>query len=167
MGELREGMIEPSGSYPLGYSEDEAHRLATQAAFFEDLTGDVFQRAGIGMGMQVLDLGCGVGDVSFLAAGMVGAAGTVLGIDRNASSIQTARHRAMGLGLSNVQFEVSDLDTFADNGRRFDALIGRLVLLYLPDPAAYLHNGGSPQSAAVGGARRLSIRSGDGYRHIG
>jgi ubiquinone/menaquinone biosynthesis C-methylase UbiE len=62
--------------------------LATQAAFFEDLTGDVFQRAGIGMGMQVLDLGCGVGDVSFLAAGMVGAAGTVLGIDRNASSIQ-------------------------------------------------------------------------------
>ena len=40
MGELREGMIEPSGSYPLGYSEDEAHRLATQAAFFEDLTGE-------------------------------------------------------------------------------------------------------------------------------
>jgi cyclopropane fatty-acyl-phospholipid synthase-like methyltransferase len=105
-------MIEPSGRYPLGYSEDESHRLAAQAAFFEDLTGDVFQRAGIGMGMQVLDLGCGVGDVSFLAAGMVGGAGAVLGIDRNASSIETARHRAMGLGLSNVQFEVSELDAF-------------------------------------------------------
>jgi ubiquinone/menaquinone biosynthesis C-methylase UbiE len=89
------------------------------------------------MGMHVLDLGCGVGDVSFLAAGMVGAAGTVLGIDRNASSIETARRRAMGLGLGNVQFEVSELDAFADNGR-IDALIGRLVLLYLPDPAATL-----------------------------
>src|SRR6516162_6745059 len=125
-------MIEPSDKYPLGYTEDEARRLAVQAAFIQDLTGDVFRRAGIGPGMHVLDLGCGVGDVSFLAAGMVGSAGTVLGIDRNASSIETARHRAIGLGLSNVQFEVSELDTFADNGRTFDALIGRLVLLYLP-----------------------------------
>ena len=131
-------MTEPSSSYPLGYTEDEAHRLAAQAAFFEDLTRDVFQRAGIGLGMHLLDLGCGVGDVSFLAAGLVGTAGTVLGIDRNGSSIEAARHRAMDLGLSNVQFEVSELDTFADNGRRFDALIGRLVLLYLPDPAATL-----------------------------
>jgi ubiquinone/menaquinone biosynthesis C-methylase UbiE len=138
IGELREGMIEPSSGYPLGYTEDEARRLAAQAAFFEDLTGDVFRRAGIGVGMHVLDLGCGVGDVSFLAAGMVGATGTVLGVDRNASSIETARNRAMGLGLSNVQFEVSELDTFDDAGRTFDALIGRLVLLYLPDPATTL-----------------------------
>ena len=131
-------MTEPSISYPLGYTEDEARRLTAQAALFEDLTGDVFRRAGIGVGMYVLDLGCGVGDVSFLAAGMVGASGAVLGIDRNASSIETARRRAMALGLSNVQFEVSELDTFDDHGRRFDALIGRLVLLYLPDPAATL-----------------------------
>jgi SAM-dependent methyltransferase len=115
-------MIEPSSGYPLGYTEDEARRLATQATFFEDLTADVFRRAGIGVGMHVLDLGCGVGDVSFLAAGMVGATGAVLGVDRNAPSIETARNRAIGLGLSNVQF----------------ALIGRLVLLYLPDPATTL-----------------------------
>jgi len=131
-------MTERSSNYPLGYTEDEARRLAAQAAFFEDLTGDVFRRAGIGVGMHILDLGCGVGDVSFLAAGMVGATGAVLGIDRNASSIETARRRAMTLGQSNVQFEVSELDTFEDGGRRFDALIGRLVLLYLPDPVATL-----------------------------
>jgi cyclopropane fatty-acyl-phospholipid synthase-like methyltransferase len=53
--------------YALGYSEDEAHRLTRQAAFFEDLTADVLRRAGIGPGMHVLDLGCGVGDVSLLA----------------------------------------------------------------------------------------------------
>jgi cyclopropane fatty-acyl-phospholipid synthase-like methyltransferase len=62
-------MSEPNSSYPLGYSEDEARRLAAQGAFFEDLTGDVLHRAGIGPGMHVLDLGCGVGDVSFLAGG--------------------------------------------------------------------------------------------------
>jgi ubiquinone/menaquinone biosynthesis C-methylase UbiE len=131
-------MKQPITSYPLGYTEDEARRLAAQAAYLEDLAGDVLRRAGLGAGMQVLDLGCGLGDISFLAARMVGAAGTVLGIDRNASSIETARHRAVGLGVSNVQFEVSEVDTFSDGGRRFDALIGRLVLLYLPDPAATL-----------------------------
>ena len=66
-------MSEPNSRYPLGYSEEEARRLAAQGAFFEDLTGDVLHRAGIGPGMHVLDLGCGVGDVSFLAGGMVGA----------------------------------------------------------------------------------------------
>jgi ubiquinone/menaquinone biosynthesis C-methylase UbiE len=131
-------MTESSSSYPLGYTEDEARRLAAQSAFYEDLTADVFRRAGIGGGMHVLDLGCGVGDVSFLAAGMVGASGTVLGIDRNASSIETARRRATSLGLSNVRFETSELDTFDGDGGRFDALIGRLVLLFLPDPAATL-----------------------------
>jgi ubiquinone/menaquinone biosynthesis C-methylase UbiE len=79
-----------------------------------------------------------VGDVSFLTGGMVGANGTVLGIDRNASSIEKARHRAMALGLSNVRFEVSELETFDNERQKFDALIGRLVLLYLPDPVATL-----------------------------
>jgi hypothetical protein len=36
-----------SSSYPLGYTENEARRLAGQAAHFEDLTADVFKRAGI------------------------------------------------------------------------------------------------------------------------
>ena len=46
-------MSEPNSSYPLGYSEDEARRLAAQGAFFEDLTGDVLRRAGIGPGGRV------------------------------------------------------------------------------------------------------------------
>jgi ubiquinone/menaquinone biosynthesis C-methylase UbiE len=61
-----------SDRYPLGYSEDEADRLASQGAFLEDLTADVLRRAGIGSRMVVLDLGCGVGDVSVLAASIVG-----------------------------------------------------------------------------------------------
>lgn len=132
----RRGVMSAPG-YPLGYSEDEARRLALQAALFEDLTADVLRRAGIGPGMQILDLGCGVGDVSLLAASMVGTSGTVLGIDRNTSSTDTARRRAATLDLSNIRFETAELDQF-DTVETFDALIGRFVLLYLPDPAATL-----------------------------
>jgi hypothetical protein len=67
-------MIVPR-DYPLGHSENEARRLADQATLFEDLTEDVLRRAGLRPGMGVLDLGCGVGDVSLLAARMVGGRG--------------------------------------------------------------------------------------------
>jgi ubiquinone/menaquinone biosynthesis C-methylase UbiE len=88
--------------------------------FFEDLTADVLRRAGIGSDMEVLDLGCGVGDVSVLVARMVGEFGAVLGIDRAASSVETARRRAAALGVRNVQFETAELDAF-DSAEMFDA----------------------------------------------
>jgi 2-polyprenyl-3-methyl-5-hydroxy-6-metoxy-1,4-benzoquinol methylase len=123
--------------YPLGYSEDEARRLAEQAAMLEELTAEVFRRAGLERGMQVLDIGCGVGDVSFLAAGMVGIEGNVLGIDRSASSIESARARASSLAVQSVVFERSELAEF-ETDRMFDAIVGRLILLYVPEQAAVL-----------------------------
>lgn len=122
-----------SQDYPLGYSDEEARRLAAQAALLKDITADLFRRAGLRPGMQVLDVGSGVGDVAFLAASMVGPDGTVLGIDRAASSVETARRRAAELAVRRVRFEQADVATF-ETAETFDAIVGRLVLLYLPDP---------------------------------
>ena len=60
-----------------------------------------------------------------------------MGIDRSAASVETANRRAAALGVPNVRFEAAELDTF-DTAQMFDAVIGRLVLLYQPDPAATL-----------------------------
>ena len=49
-----------TGGYPLGYSAAEARRLEVQGKYLEDLTADVFRRAGITQGMHILDIGCGV-----------------------------------------------------------------------------------------------------------
>ena len=126
-----------SPDYPLGYSEQEARRLADQGALLEDLTAEMLRRAGLEPGMQVLDIGCGVGDVSLLAAKLVGSRGAVLGIDRAASSVETARRRLASLRVPNARFEQADLATF-ESGQQFDAIVGRLVMLYLPEPAAVL-----------------------------
>ena len=62
--------------YVLGRSEVESQRLIKQAAFLRPSTERVFRKAGISEGMHVLDLaGCGAGDVSFLAAELVGSSG--------------------------------------------------------------------------------------------
>jgi ubiquinone/menaquinone biosynthesis C-methylase UbiE len=41
-------------------------------------------------GMRVLDVGCGTGDVLFLAARLVGPTGAVLGVDRSAAAVAVA-----------------------------------------------------------------------------
>jgi SAM-dependent methyltransferase len=61
----------------------------------------------------------------------------VVGIDRASPSVQTARQRATAAGAMSVHFEETELETFVA-AQKFDAVIGRLVLMYLPDPAAVL-----------------------------
>jgi ubiquinone/menaquinone biosynthesis C-methylase UbiE len=128
-------------SYPLGYSEGEAKRLIDQGAMLEDLTGALLRRSGLSEGMRVLDIGCGVGDVSLLAARIVGKDGSVVGVDRAAPSLEIARGRAnrrAGLsGIASISFIEADLTTFEPE-ETFDAIIGRFVLLYIPDPASAL-----------------------------
>lgn len=128
---------EAKRSYMLGHSSDEHRRLMLQSRFIGELTESLFMRSGLAEGMSVLDVGCGAGDVSILAAAFVGPSGSVLGVDQSAESIALARKRAESAGLSNVQFEVDALESLQQKGP-FDALVGRLVLLYLQDPAATL-----------------------------
>jgi len=124
-------------NYPLGYSKDEFSRLERQGALLAELTRDVLVRAGVDQGMRVLDVGCGVGDVSLVAAELVGASGEVLGVDRSLESVEIATRRAANAGRSNVSFVRAELDALISAGH-YDALIGRLVLLYLPFPSQTL-----------------------------
>jgi SAM-dependent methyltransferase len=89
--------------------------------------------------MRVLDVGCGSGDVSFLAARVVGPGGSVTGIDRSPESVAMATTRANAAGLANVRFQTADAASFALD-EPADALIGRLVLMYWPDAGAVVRN---------------------------
>jgi ubiquinone/menaquinone biosynthesis C-methylase UbiE len=121
------------GDYLLGHSEKETERLIAQATVYQPLTRRLLVEAGIAPGMRVLDLGSGAGDVAFLAAELVGQTGEVVGIDQNPAILAVARSRA-AQGRANVSFIEGDLATVEPPGT-FDALIGRLILMYQPDPA--------------------------------
>jgi 2-polyprenyl-3-methyl-5-hydroxy-6-metoxy-1,4-benzoquinol methylase len=73
-----------------------------------------------------------------LAAEIVGPNGRVVGIDMDPSFLEHARRRAEENGCAPwVTFEQAKVDAFTTSDR-FDALVGRYILLYLPDPAATL-----------------------------
>jgi ubiquinone/menaquinone biosynthesis C-methylase UbiE len=119
--------------YILGHSEAELARLERQGEIFGPETRSVLLRAGLARGMRVLDLGCGVGDVSLIAADIVGPSGSVLGIDRAESALSLARARAARSGYDTLSFREADLYSFEPDGA-FDALVGRFILMHIADP---------------------------------
>jgi SAM-dependent methyltransferase len=124
-------------TYALGHSQQELQRLVRQAEVFAPFTRQLFTEAGIGPGMRVLDVGSGAGGVSFLAAELVGRTGHVVGADISWSAVEYAMHRAKELGLTNIEFVVAD-PALMDFAQRFDAVVGRLILMYYRDPAEAL-----------------------------
>jgi ubiquinone/menaquinone biosynthesis C-methylase UbiE len=87
--------------------------------------------------MRVLDIGCGSGDVSRLAAQTVGESGWVVGIDRDEGSVRSARARTPADSYPNVSFEIGHAAR-GDIKETFDALVGRFVLMHQDDPAGVL-----------------------------
>lgn len=124
-------------TYVLGHSDQELLRLITQSRFIGELTEDVFRRAGLGEGMRVLDVGCGAGDVSMLLASIVGPTGSIIAVDRSADALRVAQERAAATRLGRITFLECDIANYTPDDM-VDAIVGRLVLLYLADPVAAL-----------------------------
>jgi len=87
--------------------------------------------------MRVLDIGSGVGDVAFLAAGLVGRSGEVVGVDRSSAALERAEIRRRDLSFDNVSFRIGDPTSMAFDSP-FDAVIGRYVLQFQTDPSDLL-----------------------------
>jgi SAM-dependent methyltransferase len=126
-------------TYVLGHADPEVQRLLLQGRLYDDYTEHAFRLAGLREGMRVLDIGSGPGDVSFIAARLVGPTGSVLGVDAAPEMIGLARARAAEQGFSTVHFEPAAIDAI-DLAEPVDAVVGRLILMHLPDPAATLRH---------------------------
>lgn len=97
-----------------------------------------FDGAGLRAGMRVLDIGCGDGDLSRLVAGLIGDEGEVVAIDRVEASLATARLIPPASGAGRIEYRMVDLTADWPALGSFDAIVGRRVLMYLPDAAATL-----------------------------
>lgn len=128
-----------NSTYVLGHADVEVQRLLLQGRLYDAYTEHALRLAGLRPGMRVLDIGSGPGDVSFIAARLVGPTGTVLGVDAAPAMVELARARAAEKGLSTVHFMQSAVDSIALD-EPVDAVVGRLILMHLPDPAATLRH---------------------------
>lgn len=126
-----------SDKYALGHTSGELRRLATQAKLIDPITDRFFRDAGLAKGMRVLDVGSGAGDVAMLAARIVGDSGAVVGTDKAEAAVGVARLRVRENGFHNITFVEGDPAEMTFE-QPFDAVVGRYVLQFLPDPARSL-----------------------------
>lgn len=119
--------------YVFGSSASEHRRLMMQANIFRECSHNFLAHCGISEGMKIIDLGCGVGDFTFLLARLVGPRGKVIGLDFDQEAILLARERAEKMGFGNVEFTLADVEDFSPR-EEVDGLAGRFILRYLENP---------------------------------
>lgn len=130
-----EALVTP---YSAPYNVIMSHQIPEPANPANIPSARFFPHVGIVPGMRVLDVGCGHGDLSRLLAALAGPDGEIVGIDRSQDALTLARATPPEPGSAPIHYQAADLAGALPDLGRFNAIVGRRVLMYLPDAAATL-----------------------------
>jgi arsenite methyltransferase len=119
--------------------------------------GNPFALCPIHPGEAVLDLGCGAGFDSFVAAQLVGTAGRVAGVDMSAEMVAVAAAGLREVTFPQIEFRVAEVEALPFPDASFDIALSNGVLNLIPDKAAALREifrvlrpGGRLQACDIG-----------------
>ena len=158
--------LSPQGETKFPVGPDSAKRLGYDTAEIDARPGPVMESfAGVGNplalgeprpGEAVLDLGCGAGFDSILAARRVGPAGKVVGVDFAAAMVEKARRNAAAVGVTNAEFRQGEADALPVESGWADLVISNGVFnlcvdkpKVLAEVYRVLRPGGRPQMADI------------------
>jgi len=101
-------------------------------------TGNPFSLGVLGAGEHVVDVGCGAGIDSLIAARMVGPSGEVVGVDMTPAMLDRARRSAAAGGFANVRFQEGFAESLPVTDDWADVVISNGVFNLFPDKFAGL-----------------------------
>jgi arsenite methyltransferase len=166
----REVAADPTASFHFHTGRGLASRLGYEAAAVDALPdGAVESFAGVSNPFslrplapseKVVDVGSGAGFDSFIAAGQVGPAGQVVGIDMTSEMLAKARQTAEALGLAHVEFREGFAESLPVEDAWADVVISNGVINLCADKQAVfaeifrvLRPGGRLQFADIANGR--------------
>lgn len=94
----------------------------------------MFELVHVAPGSAVVDIACGTGLVSRMAASLVGPSGTVFGTDISDLMVKSAQEEADAHGFANTRFARMDAEELQLEADSFDVALCALGLMYVPDP---------------------------------
>ena len=111
----------------LGYSADDLQSVP-EGSNLGLGCGNPIALASLAEGETVIDLGSGAGFDCFLAAGRVGKAGRVIGVDMTPEMIDRARANAKKDGFENVEFRFGEIENLPVDTNTADCIISNCVI---------------------------------------
>jgi SAM-dependent methyltransferase len=142
----REVALEPHAKFHFHTGRYLASRLGYDDAFVRSLpdaavesfagVANPFALRRLASGERVVDVGSGGGFDSFVAAGQVGPAGRVVGIDMTEEMLAKSRATAAGLGLANVEFRAGLAEDLPVEAGWADVVISNGVINLCADKKA-------------------------------
>ena len=144
-----------AGAEDLDYPQELSRVPDTAVESFAGVANP-FSLGRLAPGEEVLDIGCGAGTDTLVAAQMVAPAGRVTGIDMTPEMLSRARAAAAEMGATNVDFVEGEAEQFPFAAESFDVAISNGVIDLIPDKDAVfseifcvLRSGGRLQAADV------------------
>ncbi len=117
----------------LGYRADVLDGLPAGTVESFAGTGNPFSMGELGSGEVVLDIGCGAGFDSLIAARQVGESGRVYAVDMTAAMLQKAQESAREAGITNIEFREGLAESLPLADESIDAVISNGVINLCPD----------------------------------
>ena len=117
----------------VGYEADWLEGIPETAVGSFAGTGNPFSLGSLTPGEQVVDVGCGAGIDSLIAARMVGSDGRVVGVDMTPAMLARARRAADEIGAANVEFRDGYMEALPVPDGWADVVISNGVLNLTPD----------------------------------
>ncbi|HXH22146.1 MAG TPA: methyltransferase domain-containing protein [Dehalococcoidia bacterium] len=119
----------------LGYSDQQVESLPAEVVDSFAGTGNPFSVGRLRPGETVLDVGCGAGFDTLLAALEVGPEGRVIAIDMTEAMLQKTARGARAMGLGNVEVRRGFAEDLPVEDGSVDVVISNGVINLCPDKA--------------------------------
>jgi arsenite methyltransferase len=122
----------------LGYAEAIVDSLPVGTVESFAGMGNPFSMGALRPGETVLDIGCGAGFDSFIAAPQVGETGRVISVDMTPAMLDKAAAGAREAGIFNIEFHHGLAESLPVPDQSIDAVISNGVINLCPDKMAVM-----------------------------
>jgi ubiquinone/menaquinone biosynthesis C-methylase UbiE len=130
--------LEPDKPYILATGEKAVSRLDLLEEIFGPATRHLLSTAGLCSGMQVAEIGCGIGCTARWTSKRVCPGGSVIGVDSSSEQLHIGEKNGEEAGATNLSFREGTAYETGLPRDSFDLVYSRFLLCHLADPAKAL-----------------------------